>query len=838
MKKYILTLISVLALGLSGMASTTTDKSITGRWDIHNTYFRHFSESIDTQDRVYLVAAGHYFNANLSYWKRWGVMHGQLFVLDKKTEQLTGYDASNYLTKSSIVMDIAYNAAKGYLFILYEDLSIDLLYNDNTVKNIKGLSTNIVGREPAMGGNENVNSVTFDPERDKIYIATKLGYVVIDDAKESIVETHLLNKSIAGVSRVGNDVILTANDGIFVSKIENRNISITEFSKVSDAKANFIMPLKDSKFAYTTDKGLFVGSIDNGVLTSTQKDNAAIAYYAENKDGYFLRRTGCAYQLDKEGNVNKRFIDKTAISSLICSSWDMKDFYAPVVLEGIQRLTMTGDNTSTGSKMFAPNAPRTYATVKFDYSPEYGMIASHNSYNRFYASATLQCFNTISGYNDNQWKHYGNFDIVTPVGRLLDTYHTVVDPDGEYIWGGSMRNGVFRIKLSDLTANVYGNKNTKCESYGHQGYYDNVFPNSSHSTYLCNVSTPSFDAYGNLWCIFLSSSSPEPNQPVFCWPKEARDKNDVSAFKKVPVNGADGSGDFYHCMATKVKKGFVMFAAGYNYGAPVQMLYHAGTIDDTSDDKFFSYSKFVDQNNVCIPLIYNDGFFEDPTTGNIWIFLDNGTFYFNPEEALAAGDTNGVLRVKRATYEGRTLFDGTDVLCAATDNQGRLWFGTNGMGIYVVTPKYNAADKDAVMEVESVYQITTDNSLIASDMIYGMGYDPNANAMWIGTSEQVCTFYIDGEAPAGDDSAILAFPNPVRPEYQGNVTIQGLRKSVPVSIVDASGNEVKYLGKTTNGATVWDLTDAEGKAVKAGVYYISNSKDADPSTATRIQVVR
>lgn len=268
------------------------------------------------------------------------------------------------------------------------------------------------------------------------------------------------------------------------------------------------------------------------------------------------------------------------------------------------------------------------------------------------------------------------------------------------------------------------------------------------------------------------------------------------------------------------------------------MFYHGGTIEDTSDDKFFTYSSFIDQNNVRIPLIYNDGFFEDPNTGNVWVFLDSSAFYFDPEEALAAGDNNGILHVKRPMYNGTPLFDNYDVLCAATDSRGRLWFGTNGMGIFVVTPKYNEADKSAVMEVESVYNITTENSLVASDVIHGMGYDPQANAMWIGTSDQVCTLYIDAEAPQGDDSNILAFPNPVRPEYQGNVTIQGLRKSMPTRIVDAAGNEVKHLGTTTAGTTIWDLTDNDGNTVNTGIYYIHNNNATDHTAGTRIQIIR
>src|SRR5699024_6945108 len=97
-----------------------------------------------------------------------------------------------------------------------------------------------------------------------------------------------------------------------------------------------------------------------------------------------------------------------------------------------------------------------------------------------------------------------------------------------------------------------------------------------------------------------------------------------------------------------------------------------------------------------------------------------------------------------------------------------------------------------------------------------------------------------GAATAARDglAGLHAFPNRVRPDYKGMVTISGLMRNTNVKITDVEGNLV--FEATSQGGTVqWD-TRAFGKyKVASGVYFVmSNANDGTTTKVTKIMIVR
>ena len=74
----------------------------------------------------------------------------------------------------------------------------------------------------------------------------------------------------------------------------------------------------------------------------------------------------------------------------------------------------------------------------------------------------------------------------------------------------------------------------------------------------------------------------------------------------------------------------------------------------------------------------------------------------------------------------------------------------------------------------------------------------------------------------------VVFPNPVRPDYTGPVTIQGIRYNSDVKITDAAGNLV-YKTTSNGGTATWNCQSVNGDPVSTGVYFIwtatNNGKD-------------
>jgi flagellar hook assembly protein FlgD len=63
------------------------------------------------------------------------------------------------------------------------------------------------------------------------------------------------------------------------------------------------------------------------------------------------------------------------------------------------------------------------------------------------------------------------------------------------------------------------------------------------------------------------------------------------------------------------------------------------------------------------------------------------------------------------------------------------------------------------------------------------------------------------------------FPNPVRPNYEGVITIQGIRYDSDVKVTDAAGNLV-YKTTSNGGTATWDGKNLNGTKVTSGVYLI------------------
>ncbi len=92
---------------------------------------------------------------------------------------------------------------------------------------------------------------------------------------------------------------------------------------------------------------------------------------------------------------------------------------------------------------------------------------------------------------------------------------------------------------------------------------------------------------------------------------------------------------------------------------------------------------------------------------------------------------------------------------------------------------------------------------------------------------------------AADFSDVVAYPNPVTPDYTGIITIKGLMENSLVKIADANGN-VFHTTRSEGGMATWDGCYADGRRVKSGVYFVISSQNADGSSTgvvTKILIV-
>jgi ligand-binding sensor domain-containing protein len=251
------------------------------------------------------------------------------------------------------------------------------------------------------------------------------------------------------------------------------------------------------------------------------------------------------------------------------------------------------------------------------------------------------------------------------------------------------------------------------------------------------------------------------------------------------------------------------------------------TPDVFSDDK---YKKLLVQDTENQPISFVFSIAED-LDGNIWVGTDQGpVIYFNPEKIFDA-DLKAS-RIKIPKNDGTNLADyllKTETITSiAVDGANRKWLGTASSGVYLLSA-------DGTTQIKNFNEL---NSPLLSNSIVSLAVDNKTGEVWFGTSKGVQSFRGDATTGGEKFTKVYSFPNPVREDFKGNVTITGLIKDSEIRITDISGNLV-YSTVSDGGQATWDLNTYNGHRVATGVYLIfCASKDGSQSYVTKMLVIK
>jgi ligand-binding sensor domain-containing protein len=217
--------------------------------------------------------------------------------------------------------------------------------------------------------------------------------------------------------------------------------------------------------------------------------------------------------------------------------------------------------------------------------------------------------------------------------------------------------------------------------------------------------------------------------------------------------------------------------------------------------------------------------------GNIWVGTDQGPLiYYNPEQVF--NEDLKAYRIKIPRNDGTDLSDymlKTETITAiAIDGANRKWLGTFSSGAYHLSP-------DGVTLLKNYNE---QNSPIFSNSIVSLAIDNKSGDVWFGTSKGIQS--VRDNATTGEEkfTNVYTFPNPVREDFTGNVTVTGLMRDSQIRITDISGNLV-YETVSDGGQATWDLKTYNGRRVATGVYLVfCASNDGSQSFVTKMLVIR
>lgn len=406
---------------------------------------------------------------------------------------------------------------------------------------------------------------------------------------------------------------------------------------------------------------------------------------------------------------------------------------------------------------------------------------------------------TIQVLDKDNWTIYDD-SIAAKTGiKYVDVNSVDVDPlDPNHVFAGA-KSGLYEFQNGKFIKH-YNSENSLITS----------FNNTSKNYQL--ITSVKFDTDGNLW--MLNSQSPS-NQSLIEYTKDGKW---VSHHKPELYNLGS-----LECLMQD-SRGLLWFVNNH-HELPSIYCYQAST------DQLNKYSSFVNEDGATLSPVFVRYVTEDKNQ-DIWIGTNIGPLLLYKKDITS--DTPIFTQVKVPRNDGTNyadyLLSGVDISCIAIDGSNRKWFGTNGNGIYVIS-------NDCLTQI---YHFTTNNSNLLSNNIEAIAINEQTGEVFAGTDKGLCSYMSDASSPNNEMTKdnVWAYPNPVKPDYTGLITITGLSFDADIKIVTTNGILVNQ-GRSNGGTYTWNGKDLKGQKVASGIYMVETAtSDGSKGTVCKIAIVK
>ncbi|MFV0182093.1 T9SS type A sorting domain-containing protein [Empedobacter falsenii] len=216
-------------------------------------------------------------------------------------------------------------------------------------------------------------------------------------------------------------------------------------------------------------------------------------------------------------------------------------------------------------------------------------------------------------------------------------------------------------------------------------------------------------------------------------------------------------------------------------------------------------------------------------TGNLWIGTAQGlrTIY-SAESGIDTNDFTAEPIVIIQDGIPEALLTDVGIYSIKVDNANRKWIATNGAGVYYVSESGE----------ETKLHFTSKNSPLPSDIVYDVSIDETTGKVFFATEKGVVSYNGDVSTETNNFNDAIAYPNPYRPEYKGNITIKNLPNRALVKITDIVGN-LLFEKKADGGVIEWNTNNSKGKPVASGIYLVlMTNADGTETKTLKLAVVR
>lgn len=772
MNKYESLAITIIFLVVSFMSSAQV---AVGQWQDHFSY-NNGKQIIVVDNTIYMISE----NGILKYNKD-----------NSEIEKLTKLNYLSDITPSAI----AYDEQTKNIIIGYSSGNIDLIHK-NEITNINDI------KKKNINSSKTINSIIA--KNGIAYIGCDFGIVTIDIKRVEVKETWFFgnNGSYVHVNDMDfndNDIYVATTTGVYKGNIDENLVDFSKWTELSDAEQPPLAWMKGGNYntlKYFQDKLIVnykspqenndtIMAYDGTTWTHVINDRRFTNNISGNNDTLICSTGSALYtygrNLESTGEywfykTEYSWINTNATHAII---YDDKIWIA----DKENGLCWIKDNTGGIIDINSPQSNKV-----FDISSSKSRIMAVNG---GYISSLVPTWKSLQLYiyENYEWKTKttSNFP---ELAEMTDFVSITFDPNDEKRYFlCSWTKGLVEFRQDQFYKSYNETNSTMVPIDGSE---------------MIRTGSAAFDGNGNLWvtnslaskCLHVMTK--EGRWTGFSFPNMVKNITKLivtSSGKKWMVLGQSGG----------------LFVFDDN-----------GTPEDKTDDRYKHLTVCNENGETVSNDVYS---IAEDKNGYIWVGTAKGVVvYYNPDKVF-----------DNSTFWGRQIKvprnDGTDnadillsadvVTAICVDGANNKWFGTQNGGAY-----YTSSDG-----IETIHNFNTTNSAIPSDNILAISIVPETGDVFFATPKGIISYR--GTATEGSETydEILAFPNPVRSDYYGPITIKGLVAGSIIKIADIAGNIV-YEAKSTGGQLVWDGRNLNGNRVASGVYIVFASTEIGEQKST------
>lgn len=782
MKRLNITFISILFFSCLSYAQLAM-----GKWRTHLAY-NNVAQIAQSENKIYAVSDGALFSVD---------------KLDFNTEfysKLTGLNGSN-------ISLIEYDPTSKQLLIIYSNGNIDMLTSGGVI-NIPDLYNK------QLTTDKGINHVFF--YQNKAYLSCSFGILVLNMHKNEIADTYFIGPNASEVKVIGT----TINDGFIYA------VSASAIYKASATEPNLV------NFEYWSQLNNLPGSGDYQALTSFSGK-------------LILQRAGKLYAQDALGAWNQIFPDIKAtyinVTNNKLNIFDGTSAYISdqqfnlTTINNLGKITDAEYDATSSTYWFAGNDKGVIAykdNLPSYYKPEgpavnvpYDMTFAGKKLFVLQGGRWAGQFNNdgiVMMLENEKWTNILRNEIEGKDAiphKVSDFMNVAVDPDdNSHFFITSFGTGLYEFKDNKYSKWYYTDNST----------IQTVIPSNPYE--YMRIDGAVFDKNKNLFLTNMSS-----NKNVEIKYKNASD----NTWGKLTYTFSDAPKVFANISKIVIsnQNQNQKWVNGFRDCVGICVFDDNGTLSDQSDDKSVFMSNFIfpetDANgNTTYTKVTPSSVFcmAQDNNGVMWIGTDVGPFLFQNLNKVYNTDYT-CSRVKIPRNDSTNLADyllvNEKIKAIAIDGANRKWLGTESSGVYLMSENGQ----------ETIKHFTSSNSPLLSDNILSIAIHPITGEVYFGTSKGIISYQSDAASATDEFNNVYAYPNPVRHDFTGVITITGLVTNTQVKITDLNGNLVCQTVSNGSIAT-WDGKDVHGRKVNTGVYLaMCVNPDGTKSAITKILVV-